>query len=109
MELRMRKHAPIWRSHLPCSVVYTRVLLRLPSSVEHAVLHLQKYLPDFVKRLCCAEVELMPLGLVCHPVDEREAGDAQRPDMLAPLCWPIPILGGRHSRRLHNVLESQEP
>jgi hypothetical protein len=29
--------------------------------------------------------------------------------MLAPLCWPIPILGGRHSRRLHNVLESQEP
>jgi len=40
-------------------------------SVEHAVFHLQEDLPDFVKRLGCAEVELVSLRLVCHPVDER--------------------------------------
>jgi hypothetical protein len=64
---------------------------RCSALVEHGVFHLQENLANFVKRPCCAKVELVPFGLVCHPVDEREARDVQRPHMLAPLCRPVII------------------
>jgi len=74
---------PVW--------FFWRSLLAGASLVEHAVFHFQEHLPNFVKRLCYAEVELVPLGFVCHPVDQGETREAQRPHMLAPLCRPVII------------------
>ena len=51
--------------------------------------HLQKHLPDFVNHLRYAVVELVYLGLFCHPAHKREAGDTQCLHMLTPLCWPL--------------------